>query len=298
MAELHSSAKRRIAEGFANGGSVQSAIVRSGSYAYRANPVNSNRYIAFASRSAGGVVRQIFSSSRFYLYVAQLPLNGSVSIVKVGGAETLNPEVDLNWDGTLTLADAWYPVLVRSQKALTPDGLWHRIEFDGGNSPSVYVDGVLWASSNRAYAAGTSMSFGAGGSPTFINAITDLYFDDVLVDGGSFSKTGFPGDGHVVLLKPMGDPAALNSWTGGAGSSSSLWMPVRNVPAAGCLLPAPRTCHKSRMARMAAISTISPWFRVTPRQGSRPMQSSMPLCQCVTTDRRVIRAPRNPALYG
>jgi hypothetical protein len=36
-----------------------------------------------------------------------------------------------------------------------------------------------------------------------------------------------------VLLKPTSDPLSLNSWTGGAGSTSNLWMPVRNVPATG-----------------------------------------------------------------
>src|SRR6266851_4606832 len=135
-----------LAEGSATGGSVQSAVVRSGSYAYRANPIHSNQYIGFVSRSAGGGLRQVFRSSRFYLRIEQLPLNGSVSIVKIGGAATFNPEVDLNWDGTLVLADSWYPAIAKSQNALTRDGLWHRVEFDVGYGLRVYVDGVLWAS--------------------------------------------------------------------------------------------------------------------------------------------------------
>jgi hypothetical protein len=219
---------------FGNGGSIQSSIKRSGNYAYEAHPSNSNQYIAFASRSSGGVLRQIFKSSRFYLYVGQLPISGSVAIVKVGGAETLNPEVDLNSDGTLTLADAWYTSLARSTEALSPDGLWHRIDFDAGYGAAVYVDGVLWAKGGTTtYAAGTSISFGAGASPTSINTTADLYFDDILVDSGSFSTDGFPGDGHVVLLKPVSDPLNLNSWTGGAGSTASVYMNVKNVPAAG-----------------------------------------------------------------
>jgi hypothetical protein len=224
-----------LAEGSGNtGGSVQSAVVRSGSYAYRANPISSNQYIGFSSRSSGGVMRQMFKSSRFYIYIAALPLNGSVSIVKLGGAATFNPEVDLNSDGTLTLADSWYPSIARSQNALTPDGLWHRVEFDVGSGLRVYVDGTLWASGgSTTYPAAISILFGAGASPTFINATADLYFDDILVDAGSFSQSGLPGDGHAVLLKPSSDPAALNSWTNGAGSSSSLYMGVRNVPAAG-----------------------------------------------------------------
>ena len=223
-----------LAEGGAMGGSVQSSIVRSGSYAYRANPIYSNQYIGFVSRSAGGGLRQVFRSSRFYLRIEQLPLNGSVSIVKIGGAATFNPEVDLNWDGTLVLADSWYPAIAKSQNALTRDGLWHRVEFDVGYGLRVYVDGVLWASGGTTtYPTAASMLFGAGASPTSVNATCDLYFDDILIDAGSFATTGLPGDGHAVLLKPTSDPLSLNSWTGGAGSTSNLWMPVRNVPATG-----------------------------------------------------------------
>jgi len=223
-----------LSEGSATGGSVQSAIVRSGSYAYRAHPIYSNQYIGFFSRSAGGTLRPIFKSSRFYIQVAQLPLNGSVSIVKIGGAATFNPEVDLNSDGTLTLADSWYASIARSQQALTADGSWHRIEFDIGSGLRVYVDGQLWASGgSTTYPAAPAIVFGAGQSPTSVNATCDLYFDDILVDSGSFSTTGLPGDGHAVLLKPTADPVALNSWTNGADTTSHLWMPVRNVPAEG-----------------------------------------------------------------
>lgn len=223
-----------LSEGSATGGSVQSAIVRSGSYAYRAHPVYSNQQIGFYSRSAGGTLRQIFKSSRFYIYVGALPLTGSVSIVRIAGAATFNPEVDLNSDGTLTLADSWYPSIARSQHALSADGLWHRVEFDIGSGLRVYVDGVLWASGgSTSYPSAASITFGAGASPTSVNATCDLYFDDILIDSGSFSASGLPGDGHAVLLKPIGDPLILNSWTGGAGSLSNLWMPARSVPPAG-----------------------------------------------------------------
>src|SRR4029079_6061138 len=95
-------------------------------------------------------------------------------------------------------------------------------------------DGVLWAKGGATtYAPGTSISFGAGGSPTSINKTAVLYFDDILLDSASLSTGGFPGDGHVVLLKPAAAPLNLNSWTGGAGSPASVYMGVKNVPAAG-----------------------------------------------------------------
>ena len=219
-----------LAEGSGNGGTVEPFAGRSGSYAYRANPTYANHHIVFQSRSAGGGLRQIFKSSRFYLKVASLPISGSVALVKVGGAATFNPEVDLNSDGTLTLADSWYPSIARSAKHLTADGAWHLIEFAVGDGLSVHVDGELWAQGGSgAYPAGTAIILGAGPSKTTVNTTADLYFDDLLVDSGSARI----GPGHAVLLKPTADPANLNSWTNGGGGTSSLWMPVANVPANG-----------------------------------------------------------------
>jgi hypothetical protein len=223
-----------MAEGVDRGGSVQSGVVRSGAFAYRANPVNSNQFIAFQSRSAGGVLRQIFRSSRFYVRIAQLPVAGSVAVVKIGGATTYNPEVDLNADGSLTLADSVSPVLATSANKLPADGTWHRIEFDAGYGLKVYVDGMLWANaSGKYYPAGGSIAFGAGQTPRFINATADLYFDDVLVDGDTFQNTGLPGDGRVALLRPALDPATLNGWTGGAGSNVNIYAGARTSPPAG-----------------------------------------------------------------
>lgn len=183
-----------------NGGSVQSAIVRTGAYAYHASPVNSNDYIGFQSRSAGGLLRPIFRSSRFYLYVAQLPQAGNVAIVKLAGAG-FNPEVDLNSDGTLTLADSTHYSIATSASALAADGLWHRIEFSVGYGLTVRVDGVLWAQGVVAsYQAAPGIWIGANFSESFVNATADLYFDDLLVDDGSFEANGYPGDGRAVLL--------------------------------------------------------------------------------------------------
>jgi hypothetical protein len=112
------------------------------------------------------------------------------------------------------------------------------IEFDIGYGLRVYVDGVLWASgSSTTYPTAAAILFGAGPSPTSSNATCDLYFDDILIDSGSFSATGLPGDGHAALLKATGDPLALNSWAGGAGSLGNLWMSLRTAPAAGLSAP-------------------------------------------------------------
>jgi hypothetical protein len=223
-------------EGIANGGTVTNAFAHSGQYAYRANPQNSNQYIGFVSRASGGALRQIFKSARFYLYINALPLS-SVSIVKIGGAATFNPEVDLNSDGTLTLADSWYPSLAKSQGHLTT-GVWHLIEFSVGSGLAVRVDGLPFVSGGTtAYPGAYNMVFGAGPTPTAINTTADLIFDDILISSGSFAQNGWPGAGHVALMTPISDPLALNAWTNGAGTTSSLFMAVRNAPEWG--KPAP-----------------------------------------------------------
>jgi hypothetical protein len=177
-----------MAEGVDRGGSVQSAVVRSGSYAYPANPVNSNQFIGFYSQVSGGVMRQIFRSSRFYLRVGQLPAAGSVSIVKLGGATTFNPEVDLNSDGTLRLADSLYPVIARSTKSLSADGLWHRIELDIG----YLCRRNLMGEGQHDVLSACRQYFVRRWRIANFRERHDPYFDNILVDGDSFSD-GVPG---------------------------------------------------------------------------------------------------------
>jgi len=98
----------------------------------------------------------------------------------------------LNWDGSLILADSWYPQIAKSQQTLTP-GKWYGSSLHR-RGLKVYVDGALWGSGRHdQLSAGVAISFGAGESPTSINATADLYFDDILVDAGSFAATGFAG---------------------------------------------------------------------------------------------------------
>lgn len=230
-----------LAEGIANGPcSVQSAIVRSGNFAYRANPVLSNASISFVSLQPGSAgARPIFKSSRFFIQVAALPsgpgpARPSVAIMRLGGAGTFNPEVDLSADGTLTIADSVTQTIATSIQSLSVDGLWHRVEVDVGYGIKVYVDGSLWVSGGTTlYLSAGSISFGAGASARYVNATCDLYFDDILVDSESFSITGLPGDGHAVLLLANGDPSNLNHWTGGAGGSVGLFQAVSAIPPGG-----------------------------------------------------------------
>src|SRR5262249_38522811 len=82
---------------------------------------------------------------------------------------------------------------------------------------------------SMAYPTAASMSFGAGPTATSIGTTADLIFDDILISSGSFAQTGWPGGGGTALLTPTGD-AALDLWTNGAGTASSLYMAVRNAP--------------------------------------------------------------------
>jgi hypothetical protein len=202
-----------------NYGEVQSTVVRSGNFAYRAHPTDIHspaQKIGFASVAAGGVYRQLFRSSRFYIKVAALPDTGSVSIVRLAGAATFNPEVDLNPNGTLSIADSQIQIIATSTSALSVDGLWHRVEFDVGNGLKVYVDGTLWVFGIGVvnnYPTAASITFGAGESPTSVNALTDLYFDDILIDDDSFVNSGLPGDGSVVLLPSISNNSGTYTLT-------------------------------------------------------------------------------------
>jgi hypothetical protein len=205
--------------------SVQSSIVRSASYAIRANPTAGQSSITITPRPAGGGTRTFAMSCRFYLRVAALPSGSACRIY------TADESVTLNTNGTLTAGGG-----SASSQALSVDGLWHRIEVNGNSNldatgMEVYVDGVLWSSDSGATFPATPASVQIGAF--FNNTTADLYFSDLLFDDASFSTTGLPGDGLVKLLLPTADPGALNSWTNGGGGTTSIFEGVNNIPPTG-----------------------------------------------------------------
>lgn len=214
--------------------SIQTSVVRSGTYAMRSNATSGAlSYLGFQSPDTGFAPRLLFRSVRFFMRVAALP-TANTRILNVGGSSG-SGRVNLNTDGTITIQDAAGANGVTSSLAFTVDGLWHLVEFDGGFSSGsgrrVYVDQILWASST-ATASGAGGTLSIGSNLASEASTQDLYFDDIIGDDDTFATSGFPGLGSALLLVPISDNS-IGTWTGGAGGTSNLFEAINNIPPIG-----------------------------------------------------------------
>lgn len=201
----------------AAGNDVQTAIRHGGSYAMHVAAGGSN--ITFRSRAAGGTLRVIFGSLRFYYYFTALPASSTNFYAISGGAIVLT--LALTTTGALRLAAG--ANTDDSTLTLTTN-TWYRIAIDTGTTTAaVYVNGVLFASvsPNTVASIGTGAVFSTLGTG-------DQYIDDAIWDDGS----AVIGLGQQILLLPTAD-SSIGSWTGGAGSTTNLWDAVNNIPPIG-----------------------------------------------------------------
>lgn len=213
--------------GFLSTPSIQTSIVRSGTYALRTNPTTNQQWVSIARIPAGGVADATVKSFRMALRVASLP-TANVVIARCTSSGGVNAQcLWLDTDGKLTLGTGNSTRETTSTNALTADGLWHLIEFDAGwlvgAGKRVFVDGVEWASN----VLGTPVAehvLRIGVQQA--TATADLYFDDVICDDASISLLS---DWKVIWLPVISDNA-INTWTGGAGGTSNLFDAVNNVP--------------------------------------------------------------------
>ena len=195
--------------------SIQTSVVRSGRYALRSNPSNSNGYVSFFRTDSGGAGVSFSCSIRFWINVASLP-NLSATIVQV------SQNIILTNTGQLSCAGS------TSTKTLSADGLWHMVEaYSSGGTLYVDCDGVNWLTASATLSVALLMNIGVISS----NTTTDLYFDDVLVS--NTEDLPFRGSSKQVILLPTSDPGALNSWTNGGGGTTSIFEGVNNLPPVG-----------------------------------------------------------------
>lgn len=218
------------------GVSIQSSVVRGGSFAFRAQlSAAQTSLLEFRSRPAGGTLRSIFRSCRLFVQIATMPtVNTRIWDLFDEVGIAVKDRLLLNTDGTLTIQDSAGANGVTSTNALTVDGLWHRIEIDigwsSGNGRRVFVDGVSWASSTTTAATGQTGS--QIGAATSSNATADIYFDDVLWDDDTFVNSGFPGDSKQLILNVTSDNNR-GTWTAGAGGTTNIWLGVGAIPPRG-----------------------------------------------------------------
>jgi hypothetical protein len=161
---------------------------------------------------------------RFYIRVTARPATTARLICSAIGAGIVN--LRLNANGTI----AHYvntTLTGTSSTALTDTTRWYRVEFrltNGTSVPILKIDGVTELTGSPS--SWTASNF-VGGNDTVGDTYT-AYFDDIACD-----DTDFPGEGRVVLLKPISDNARAALWTGGAGGTTNLFDAVNNTPPIG-----------------------------------------------------------------
>lgn len=215
--------------------SVELTRVRSGSAALKCDSGagNASAYFGFA----GPIAASITTYTRVFFSFDALP-SSTVPILSMG---TVIWSVRLTAAGKVQLwNDAGAPAQIGSDSSATvvADGSsWYRLEVAltlNGSSQITNVelrlDGAVVASGAVTAILGSTHRCGWVSAP---GASKVLYCDDVAInDSLGSDQASWPGDGKVVLLKPISD-GQRGSWTGGAGGTTNLWDAVDNTPPIG-----------------------------------------------------------------
>ncbi len=122
--------------------------------------------------------------------------------------------------------------------ALTAN-VWHRVEMvvnvpaSGNGTAGLYVDGVVVVDPSTSAALGNSPTGRVLAGTAYTSGAATCWVDDVAVnDSTGTAQNGLPGDGNVILLKPVADSSRTGFTTGAAGTTS-LFACVDNTPPIG-----------------------------------------------------------------
>ncbi len=180
---------------------VTSSRVRSGAYAWRANPSGATgfwrQHVLSSNSSNTGYLR-------VYVNIATAP-GGTIQLIRFSNVSNAHvASLRLNADRTVGLFAADNSQVGSNSAALSLD-TWYRLELklDGSTATSALegkVDGTTFASGNNSSAApwGCILWGAIAGNNT-----SDIYFDDVAINDstGSFQNS-WPGEGKVIHLRP------------------------------------------------------------------------------------------------
>ena len=203
--ELNSTTSNVELESFDGTSSVQTSVVRSGTYAARTNPTSGTGSFQLTFDFGG---TQGGKFCRFYLRIASAP-SADTTIMEYANSikkAVLTAGLKLTTTRTLQLWNLEDSAQVGSDSSALDLDTWYRIEIklDDTTLSSSAVDALIVGSS---FASGTinlatvSQAIRIGTVTSSIT--TDLFFDDIAFndDVGSFQNS-FPGDGKIIHLKP------------------------------------------------------------------------------------------------
>jgi hypothetical protein len=234
---------------FVAGCSIDTTTVRSGSGALKCDSGAGN--VAASVSIATKAADQIFAAGvfgRVYVNLTNYPTTQVTVFRLIAGAYSLR--VKLDTDGTLSL---WNNNVAQigSPSAALNTAQWYRIELYGlidtgsVDAAELRLDGISIASATGqsfSDAVWDSMGIGPSIAP---GANVAMYFDDFAMnnDQGATQNT-WPGEGKIVLLKPVSDNAVGTGWVDGDGAGT-LFGSVDNAPPIGSATPADGTQIKN-----------------------------------------------------
>ena len=177
---------------------------------------------------------------RTYVNVPHYPTT-TAGIINFLSATELGFDVRLTSEGKLQLFDSVGGTQIGSDSAVLITNQWYRVELSaklasGANDAAeLRLDGVVVAGGSDLTVSEDPISevwlgWADPGSP---GANKLIYFDDVAWnDDQGATQNSWPGEGKIILLKPISDNQR-GSWTGGGGGTANLFDGVNNTPPIG-----------------------------------------------------------------
>lgn len=220
--------------------SIQSTVVRSGTY--------SGRITSLSSGAAKGFLHQYFSGvtngpyyARFYFRVDTLPsaanqffcLSPNTTLAQPG-----QPAFRLTSSGTVQMFNNGSQV--GSDSSALSTGVWYQMEMFADKTPAAgseiltgRIDGVTFATSSSLSIPSSTASIVVGGNlASEAQTQGDWYFDDVAINDttGSFQNS-WPGEGKIMHLKPnaTGDSNGFTVGVGGVAGQANNYTRVQEV---------------------------------------------------------------------
>lgn len=239
---------------------IDATVKRTGSYSLKLAAGGVHQLVFPSTASVPYYCRAYFQvsgapSSNSRLFSLNLPSSANLS---VGVILLTTGQIQLGTDtgtGTFALRGS------ASVGTLSSATTWYRVELmakDNGNSTvdaELYLDGVLVSTITGQSVTNSPAGFGAlcFGGPT---GVTSTYADDVAINDnvGSIAQFSYPGDGNVLLLRPVADSAVGPGWTTSGGAATGLWDNVDNTPPTGIADTTANAGHQIRNATSNASS--------------------------------------------
>jgi endo-1,4-beta-D-glucanase Y len=191
-----------------------------GAASLRINPSSAAHHVRTQFHASSPTSKTFYA--RAYIYIATAPGTQTV-IFAFSATTTTQLSIRMNTDRTLEMwADAFSTQLGSDSAALATN-TWYRIELmatiNGASQMTnmeARINGTAFATATGAYSASDSIRIGNLTSTT-----CDIYFDDIAINDstGSFENS-WPGEGHVVHLKPNGAGTSAQ-WRIGAGAGAN-----------------------------------------------------------------------------